>query len=150
MDSNEILAETLKSCLQDVSQTEKVFIIFCLIALSSFFLLSLARQQQTIQIPMLGKIPSAAILKKAFFIKLFLIFTVLYSLCDWMLAILRLGRHRLYDHLTHERTLLVLLADKWDTFVSCGYLQVMFILDIIQNILFLFTFILIFVLFFRK
>ena len=132
IEESSIKIESLKLCVAAERNAEKTFIRYSIATITSIVLINIAKINKTLSVPFLGEISSELITDNITFI------------------IINLNRHSIYDHFSDKRSLVVLMADKWDNYIRYNFLKTLTILDILQNLMFFLIFILLFLFLIKK
>lgn len=142
--------ESLKLCVTAERKAEKTFIRYSIAMITTIFLINIAKFKETLKVPVLGEISSKLITDNIIFIIIFIASLMMYAFFEWVITIIDLNRHSLYDRFSKKRSLAVLMADKWDNYFRYSFLKTLTILDILQNLMFFIIFILLFLFLIKK
>ncbi len=135
-DDKHILIESLKLCVEAEMKSEKSFIRYSIVTIISIFLIIIAKSRETLKIPILGEISSSIVLENMVYIEIFLVLLMCYAITEWILCIINLNRHELYNHFSKKESLAAKVADKWDNHFCNKHLKMTAIFDLIQNLAF--------------
>jgi hypothetical protein len=142
--------EGLKLCIEDERLAESKFAKYFIASVVLILLTRLAAaSQDALQIPGMVPMPSTIITENSSYLTAFIVALMLYAFIEWSISIIDLNRHPLYNQYSCKRSLVALLANKWDAKFSRPLLQCVALLDLIQNLLFLLVFCLLLFLLFQ-
>lgn len=82
-------------------------------------------------------LPRSLILEQIFIVKSFLFILLSTSFIGWILAIIDINRHPMYNYYRGQKSFVVKIADFWDNISKIKFMSLQNLLDFIQKILFL-------------
>jgi len=133
--------ESLKLRIENTVWAEKAFIRYSAITVFVLVIVAVAKggQNDNVTISVFGKldIPSSLIVKQVFIIQMFFSILLLYSFVEWVLAIIDVNRHPLYEAYCKQKSFVGSIADIWDSMVKKKWLKLPVLLDLIQKALFI-------------
>ncbi len=141
MDEYDKNLESLKLRKDNLMEERKGFLKYSTYTIIVLILISISQVDETEKVKLffLGnlEIPQSIIIKQILIIRSFLSILLLTSFIGWIISIIDINKHPMYNLYRGEKSFVAKINDWWDKLIKVKWLSMISILDFLQKLLFL-------------